>query len=81
MSDFVISLIRTWIPVAVGLAVAFLVSAGFDIDPDLEIQLSGAVVGLVSALYYGLARILEGRWPALGYLLGVAKPPAYPEAN
>jgi hypothetical protein len=31
----------------------------------------------VASAYYALGRALEARWPALGRLLGSARPPAY----
>ena len=77
MSDFVISLIRTWVPVGVGLGVAYLVNLGVEIDEGTQLALSGGIVGVATAVYYAVARFLENRWPVAGYLLGVAKAPAY----
>ena len=72
MSDFVVSLIRTWVPVVVGTVIAYLANKGFDIEIN-----QNAVVAAVIAIYYALARLLEKKWPALGFLLGVPKEPAY----
>ncbi len=72
MNDTVVSLIRTWTPVAVGAAIAFLANKGFNIEVNQT-----AVTGAVIALYYALARAAEKKWPFLGYLLGVPKEPAY----
>ncbi len=80
MSDFVVSLIRTWVPAGVAAFVGYLTTVGVDYSAEAEAQLAGAAVALFAAVYYGLARALESRWPAFGYLLGVAKTPTYPEA-
>ena len=77
MSDFVISLIRTWVPTAVAGFVAYLTTLGVEYSAEAEQQLAAAVVLLVGAVYYGLVRVLENRWPVFGYLLGVAKTPVY----
>lgn len=72
MSDTIVSLIRTWVPVAVGAVLAFLANRGFDIEVN-----QNAVVAAVIAVYYAAARVLEKRWPVFGWLLGVPKEPAY----
>ncbi len=79
MSDFLISLIRTWVPVGVAAAVGYLATFGVEYSAAAEQQLAGAITALLAAVYYAVARVLESRWPAFGYLLGVAKAPAYPE--
>lgn len=79
MSDFVISLIRTFVPTAVGAAIAWLVSLGVDIDLQTQQALAGALVTVCVTGYYALARFAEERWPQLGWLLGVAKQPVYNE--
>ena len=79
MSDFLVSLIRTWVPAAVGAVIAYLVSLGVEFSQEEEGAIATAVVVLFVAVYYGLARALESRWPAFGYLLGVAKQPTYSE--
>lgn len=71
ISDFVLSIIRTWIPVVVGTALTW---AATRLDVVLDgSEAAGFVavaVALVSGLYYWLARWLEGRWPFLSFLLG-----------
>lgn len=75
MSDYLVSLIRTWVPVAVGVAITWLgAQLGVDIDST---EAAAAVTGVVVAVYYAVARILEDRWPQLGLLLGRASVPAY----
>ena len=77
MNDVITSLIRTWVPTAVAVGVAFLVANGVELDPSAELQLSGGIVAVVTGVYYAAIRALEDKWPAFGYLLGVAKAPTY----
>ena len=77
MNDWVTSLIRTWVPTAVAVGVAFLVANGVDLDQTAELQLSGGIVAVVTGVYYAAVRAAENKWPAFGYLLGVAKAPTY----
>ena len=79
MNDFVTSLIRTYVPTAVGIFVAYLTAAGVDLEAGTELALSGGIVAVVTGVWYFGVRLLENRWPAFGYLLGVAKAPAYTE--
>lgn len=80
MSDFVVSLIRTWTPIAVGAVVSWLVAAQV-LDPDAA---AGAEEGLIIAgtaiiqgAYYLIVRGLAAKWPSLGVLLGVNRSPNY----
>ena len=78
MHDQIISLIRTYVPVAVGAFLTYLaVRFGVVVPEDVSTGLTTGLVGLVSALYYAVARALEQRWPWLGWLLGVPKQPTY----
>ena len=72
LSDTIVSLIRTYVPVLVGTILAFLANKGFEIEVN-----QNAVVAVVIALYYALARALEKWKPIFGFLLGVPKEPAY----
>lgn len=72
MGDFLTSLVRTWVPIAIG----YLVSLGV-LPDDLSDEATAAATAAVIALYYALARLLERRWPAAGWLLGVPKTPTY----
>ena len=74
MSDYVISIIRTVVPIAVGYVVAWAAGFGVELDDGVLVP---ALTGVVSAIYYGLVRFLEQKWPNLGWLLGVAKTPSY----
>lgn len=67
------SLVRTLVPILVGpLVTRFF--PGLDIN-DQNTTL--VVSAIVSYLYYVLVRVLETKAPSLGYLLGIAKAPAY----
>lgn len=76
MNDFVTSQIRTYVPLLVGWVLTRLAEFGFvDIDREAVI---GASVVVVSAIWYGLFRMLEAKVnPRFGWLLGVAKAPEY----
>lgn len=75
MSDHVVSLIRTYVPLAVGYVLTRLAEVG-PVDVDGE-ALTGAVVAIVSGLYYALARAIETRYPAASILLGKRAVPSY----
>jgi hypothetical protein len=74
ISDFILSLIRTWTPIAIGTGLTWLATR-LDVVLD-ESTTAGAamtMVALVSGAYYLVARWLEGRVPWLSVLL--ATPP------
>lgn len=77
MSDFLLSLIRTYVPIAVGAVLGYLTAKGINIPDDVQIQASIAITGLLQALYYGLIRALEKKWPKIGILLGSTATPSY----
>lgn len=79
MSDFIVSLIRTWTPTAIGALLAWLQVRGMDINPNDVAAVTTGLTGLFIAGYYLLARLVERRWPQLGFLLGSAKKPEYRE--
>lgn len=70
------SLIRTYVPVAVGAFIAWLVTLGVALDPATEAGLTTALTGVVIAAYYTVVRLLEKRWPFLSVLLGSSQMPA-----
>ncbi|GGM14409.1 hypothetical protein [Micromonospora yangpuensis] len=78
MHDYLISLIRTAVPVGVGAALAWLASrAGIVLDAESSTGLVAAMVALAIAGYYALVRALETRVPWLGVLLGKPASPVY----
>lgn len=77
-NDFLISVIRTAVPVAVGAVLAWLASrAGIILDADSSAALTTSAVAVAVSVYYALARALETRWPWLGVLLGRRAKPVY----
>lgn len=80
MSDFVVSLVRTTVPVLVGSAIGWLVTLGITLPEHATDSLTAGIVALSIALYYAGARWLEIRWPAFGYLLGTRAEPTYAPA-
>ena len=75
MNDYIVSLIRTYVPIIVGAAIAW-VSAHDGIGID-SAGLDVAVVGVATAVYYAIVRKLEAQWPKLGWLLGMPRKPVY----
>lgn len=77
MTNTVLSLVRTYVPVAVGALAAWLLSLGVDLSAEAQTGLTVFLTGLIIAVYYTVARLLEKRWPAFGFLLGSTKQPEY----
>ena len=83
MSDYIVSLIRTTVPAAVGVVLSWLIELGLkygvqvDIPEDFGATFSGSIVVLCIAVYYGVIRALEEKWPIVGWLLGTAKKLTY----
>lgn len=72
MSDLLISIRRTVVPLVVGaVAGSFL---GPYVDPE---ALEKVATGVVTAVYYIGVRLLESRIPNFGILLGARKQPVY----
>jgi hypothetical protein len=83
VSDFVIGLIRTYVPILVGAVIGWLISQGV-LDPDAgaaaEAGLITAITAVAQGVYYTAVRLLAEKWPWIGSLLGYNKAPAYNEA-
>ena len=80
MSDFVIAQIRTYVPMLVGMIVAWLLVQGIldaETSKTVIINMTALLTSLFSGLYYFIVRLLAEKWPFLGVLLGVNKAPAY----
>jgi hypothetical protein len=77
VSDFVVSLIRTNVPILVGGFIGWLVSLGVTVPEEAQGALTAALVVAGSAAYYAAVRALEKRWPWFGYLLGSKAAPTY----
>ena len=71
------SLIRTFVPILVGLLTSMAVFRDSDVG-----ALSEVVTALVTAVYYLAARLLEHYASgSFGWLLGYPKAPVYPDAT
>lgn len=78
LKDLLGSFVRTAVPSAVGLALAFLARKwGIILDDDTSAQLSMVAVSLAGAAYYALVRFAEAKWSWAGWLLGWNVPPTY----
>lgn len=79
MSDFVIAQIRTYVPMAVGAFLAWLLEFGLDLY-SVEAEFTIVITAVLGAIYYFIVRFLAEKWPAVGIFLGVNKAPEYPAA-
>lgn len=73
------SVVRTFVPIAVGSVVGFFISSGITISEELELALDGFLTVAATTAYYAVVRLLEtkfsGKW---GWLLGSPhKPEVY----
>lgn len=81
MSNLLVSYIRTYVPLAIGALLSWIaVRWGIGVPDDVSKEATVAVTALVVALYYGIVRLAEKKWPWMGNLLGSAKKPLYVEA-
>jgi hypothetical protein len=77
-ADAVPAVIRTVVPAAVGAFISWLFGIGIQVDSEGENAINKALTVLLIAAYYALATLLERRVsPSFGWLLGMAKTPAY----
>ena len=81
MGDTLVSFIRTYVPLAAGSFIAWLLTMGVVLEPTTEASLAVGLTGVVIAAYYALARLLERKWPFFGVLLGSVKQPTYREVG
>lgn len=81
MNDFATSLIRTYVPIAVGAVASYLLTKGIEIDANAQLGLVTFLTALSQGVYYLIARLLEKSFPAIGgLLLGSSKKPEYTES-
>lgn len=82
MSDFATSLIRTYVPIAVGALASYLLTAGIEIDANAQLGLVTFITAVLQGVYYLVARLLERKMPSIGgLLLGSSKKPEYTEVK
>lgn len=78
MNDYVLSCIRTGVPIVIGAGVSYLARKhGIVVPKTLSAEATIWLTGAVTAAYYGIVRALEKRWPKVGILLGAARKPVY----
>lgn len=78
MSDLIISYIRTYVPKLVAVAVSWVaIHWGIVVPESISGELAVLLTGAVFAVYYGVVRALEARWPWFGKLLGRKAAPVY----
>lgn len=76
--DYLVSLVRTVVPTAVASVLTYAATRwGIVLDENTSANVAIGATGLVLALYYGLVRALETKWPAFGRLLGKKAQPTY----
>lgn len=76
MTDYIASLIRTYVPAVVG-AVLVVIGNALDLGTLDTADNRTKVVGAIFVVYYAVVRLAEKKWPKLGWLLGLPKPPSY----
>lgn len=78
MNDTMVSIIRTYVPIAVGFVLTWIGDALDIIIPDgADQQLIMGLTAVITAVYYGLVRMLERKWPWFGIFLGARAQPEY----
>ena len=81
MTNFVTSLIRTYVPILVGALASYFLTLGLELDANAQLGLVTFLTALLQGGYYLLARILERRYPQLSVLLGSSTQPKYVEPS
>lgn len=77
MSDAIIALIRTIVPIIVGSFITWLSLSGVELDPETGAATATALTGLISSAYYAFVKFLSSNYPAAGWLLGYPAQPTY----
>jgi hypothetical protein len=78
LNDKLVSLIRTYVPYAIGAAVAWLLATfALDLSGPAEAAAVAFSVAVVQNVYYLAVRLAESKAPWVGALLGVQSVPEY----
>jgi hypothetical protein len=77
LADFGASLVRTYVPIIVGMVLGWLTAHGLGISGSDAISVTAGLTGAIAAAYWLGIRLLEAKWPALGIFLGRAAAPTY----
>ena len=71
------SIIRTVVPWVMGWLITALALIDVTITDDQQASLRSLLQLVITALYYGVARLLEQHFPWASWLLGSTKQPTY----
>lgn len=74
MQDLLRSVVRTFVPVVVGLIISGLAMAGVEVD---QAALTSVIDAIFVGLYYTVVRFLESKNKQFGWFLGLPTPPTY----
>jgi hypothetical protein len=74
MSD-IPALIRTYVPLALGVLFGWLASLGINVSDEAQSALAMGIGAVLAAVYYTLVKKLEKRFPFLTVLLGSTQQP------
>lgn len=74
LGDIGASIVRTVTPIIIGVILAVI---GTDVAGVDEASLTPVISALLAALWHALVRVLESKWPSMGWLLGLPKKPVY----
>ena len=80
MGDFIVSQIRTYVPIIVGALISWLVTTGIlDAEAAVGAQegLIISITAILQGLYYFVVRLLARKWPWFETLLGTKRQPSY----
>lgn len=78
LSDYLTSLIRTGVPIGVGIVAAWMATKlGFVVDEESQANLVATFTGAAIGAYYAAVRWIETKVPWVGWFLGYAKKPKY----
>lgn len=77
LSNLIISIIRTGVPVLVGLITSYLTVRNIDVPESVAEWLTGLLNFVFSLVYYTIVRLLEKKYPNVGWLLGNPSKPTY----
>jgi hypothetical protein len=78
MSNYIISLIRTYVPVGVGAVASWLLlHYAFHVSPAITSGITALLTTGITYGYYALVRALELKFPWIGGFLGHTAKPVY----
>ena len=70
-------MVRTGVPLVVGVGVSFAAAKGIHISPETEAQVVVLIGAVAASIYHWVVHLLEEHWPRFGWLLGIARSPDY----